>query len=212
MLAVCECGVLPLDTDHHTPSPPPPPPPVTSSLRHLLSSFLLHHHTPPIIPGPTEGSKKMSVIPQTLQMVKSQHQKKASMPSNGKDRNYGFADLDQPTRYSSKLMNSIWGRYNENSVHNFKSLQCGGVAMATTSTSYSSSSASPLADQYQQQQQQYYYQSLQQYPMQQQQQQQMWQGQEEGSPSLARRSEWQQRMGELGEAVAANFMDNLNQY
>lgn len=30
-------------------------------------------------------------------------------------------------RYNSKLMNSIWGHYNENSVHNFKSLQCGGM-------------------------------------------------------------------------------------
>lgn len=33
-------------------------------------------------------------------------------------------------RYNSKMMNSIWGRYNEDSVHNFKSLQCAGKVAA----------------------------------------------------------------------------------
>ena len=41
-------------------------------------------------------------------------------------------ETDQPARYNSKLMNSIWGRYNEHSVHNFKSLQCGAMAAAAT--------------------------------------------------------------------------------
>lgn len=38
-----------------------------------------------------------------------------------------WPEVDQPMRYNSKLMNSIWGHYNEHSVHNFKSLQCGTV-------------------------------------------------------------------------------------
>lgn len=42
-----------------------------------------------------------------------------------------WLELDQPMRYNSKLMNSIWGRYNEHSVHNFKSLQCGTMQGAT---------------------------------------------------------------------------------
>lgn len=44
---------------------------------------------------------------------------------------YPWPELDQPMRYNSKLMNSIWGHYNEHSVHNFKSLQCGTLQDAT---------------------------------------------------------------------------------
>ncbi|XP_047502326.1 uncharacterized protein LOC125047853 isoform X3 [Penaeus chinensis] len=100
------------------------------------------------------------------------------------------AELDQPMRYNSKMMNSIWGRYNEDSVHNFKSLQCAGKVAAEFQQTQ--------ALQMQQQQQQL---QLQQQP-----QQQLQQAAPE--PGLGLR----QRLGELGQAVTANFMDNLHQY
>ena len=31
--------------------------------------------------------------------------------------------LNQATKYTSKWMNNIWGMYNKDSVHNFKSVQ-----------------------------------------------------------------------------------------
>lgn len=57
------------------------------------------------------------------------------LPDYGSKRFHHFCmhpwpEVDQPMRYNSKLMNSIWGRYNEHSVHNFKSLQCGGMQAA----------------------------------------------------------------------------------
>lgn len=57
------------------------------------------------------------------------------LPDYGSKRFHHFCmhpwpEVDQPMRYNSKLMNSIWGRYNEHSVHNFKSLQCGSMQAA----------------------------------------------------------------------------------
>ncbi|MPC20179.1 hypothetical protein E2C01_013110 [Portunus trituberculatus] len=89
-------------------------------------------------------------------------------------------ETDQPARYNSKLMNSIWGRYNEHSVHNFKSLQCGAMATASGAGAQNGLEVG---------------QAMMQPP----------------SPSLCS-SAMKRRMRELGEAVSANFMDNLNQY
>ncbi|XP_042886364.1 uncharacterized protein LOC122262434 [Penaeus japonicus] len=88
-------------------------------------------------------------------------------------------------RYSSKMMNSIWGRYNEDSVHNFKSLQCAGKVAAES-------------------QQNQALQMQQQLQLQQQPQQQLQQAAPE--PGLGLR----QRLGELGQAVTANFLGCLH--
>lgn len=128
------------------------------------------HHSPfcPLYPGSI-----MASIPQTLQLTKTQHRQQRRGRLNPEQGSYfQNAELEQPMRYSSKLMNSIWGQYNENSVHNFKSLQCGGVAAPDTQET----------------------------------QQQL-----QDAPSTTREV-FQQRLGELGTAVAANFMDNLHQY
>ncbi|XP_068246102.1 uncharacterized protein [Palaemon carinicauda] len=123
---------------------------------------------------------KMASVPYTLQMTKA-------MKKNQKANKGQFYDScmggENPTRYSSKMMNSIWGQYNERSVHNFKSLQCGGVASSEVQDSQSLQQSQQL---------------------QQQQQQQMQAGTE--------RSTFRQLFGELGQAVASNFMDNMHQY
>ncbi|KAG7166949.1 uncharacterized protein LOC121868713 isoform X2 [Homarus americanus] len=113
----------------------------------------------------------MASIPQTLQMTKAQRQQK-HFTNNTRDSYFDRTGGEQPMRYSSKLMNSIWGQYNENSVHNFKSLQCGGVAAPEFQDAQQHVQESPLNT----------------------------------------RKVISQRLGELGQAVAANFMDNLHQY
>ena len=40
--------------------------------------------------------------------------------------------MSQPTKYTSKMMNSIWGMYNKYSVHNLKAVQ--GDALAATAS------------------------------------------------------------------------------
>lgn len=131
----------------------------------------------------------MASFPHSMQMVKAQRKRQRSANSESRAGMYACAELDQPMRYNSKMMNSIWGRYNEDSVHNFKSLQCAGKVAAE--------SQQTQALQMQQQQQ---------LQLQQQQQQQLQQAAPE--PGLGLR----QRLGELGQAVTANFMDNLHQY
>lgn len=121
----------------------------------------------------------MASIPQTLQLTKAaQKQQRSGGGNSASIGSYcGMAETDQPARYNSKLMNSIWGRYNEHSVHNFKSLQCGAMAAAGAQNGLEVGQA------------------MMQPP----------------SPSLSSCA-MKRRMRELGEAVSANFMDNLNQY
>lgn len=57
-------------------------------------------------------------------------------------------------RYNSKMMNSIWGRYNEDSVHNFKSLQCAGKVAAESQQTQALQMQQQQQLQLQQQQQQ----------------------------------------------------------
>lgn len=120
----------------------------------------------------------MASIPQTLQLTKAaQKQQRSGMGNSASTGSYcGMAETDQPARYNSKLMNSIWGRYNEHSVHNFKSLQCGAMAAAGAQNGL-----------------------------------EVGQAMQPPSPSLSSCA-MKRRMRELGEAVSANFMDNLNQY
>ncbi|KAK8753649.1 hypothetical protein OTU49_000879 [Cherax quadricarinatus] len=114
----------------------------------------------------------MASVPQTLHITKTQRQqqRRGAGLNTAHECYFDNAELEQPMRYSSKLMNSIWGQYNKNSVHNFKSLQCGGVAAPDTQEV-----------------------QLQQAP-----------------PTT--REVLQQRLEELGKAVATNYMDNLHQY
>lgn len=137
----------------------------------------------------------MSSIPHSMQMAKTMKKKQRNAKSESHSGFYACAEAEQPMRYSSKMMNSIWGRYNEDSVHNFKSLQCAGKVAAE----FQQAQGMPIQQQQQQQ--------LMQLPQQQQQQQQqMSQSAPESGFGL------RQRLGELGQAVTANFMDNLHQY
>ncbi|XP_071520199.1 uncharacterized protein [Panulirus ornatus] len=160
--------------------PPPVLPHPPSGLRLVHTIPAPHHpdqpllpHPSPIIPSCVHCNARMSAVPHTLQMVKTQRQQQQRGGNNTAHGSYfENAEMEQPMRYSSKMMNSIWGRYNENSVHNFKSLQCAGVAPAETLEAQQQAQQTP--------------------PIQ--------------------RSVFNQRLGELGQAVAANFMDNLHQY
>lgn len=121
----------------------------------------------------------MASIPYTLQMTKAKKKNQKSDKKDAKHSQYydSCMGAENPTRYNSKMMNSIWGQYNELSVHNFKSLQCGGVATPEVQDAQSM-----------------------------QQPQQMQQAMPEQSGVV------RQFFGELGQAVATNFMDNLHQY
>ncbi|XP_045124772.1 uncharacterized protein LOC123512429 [Portunus trituberculatus] len=142
-------------------------------------------HSTKHLPRPSGdlGDGDMASIPQTLQLTKTaQKQQRNGGGNSASIGTYcGMAETDQPARYNSKLMNSIWGRYNEHSVHNFKSLQCGAMATASGAGAQNGLEVG---------------QAMMQPP----------------SPSLCSSSAMKRRMRELGEAVSANFMDNLNQY
>jgi len=67
-----------------------------------------------------------------MQMVRSQKKKYSQNSDNTapKSKYFNFQEILKPNRYSSKKMNAIWGMYNENSVHNFKSMAHDGVTAA----------------------------------------------------------------------------------
>lgn len=118
-----------------------------------------------------------------MQMTKAVRQQRSTGNTANGNTYFGMAEVDQPMRYNSKLMNSIWGRYNEHSVHNFKSLQCGAVQgpVVGGAAAYTAEAAG---------------QTMMMQPP---------------SPTL-NGSAMRRRMRELGEAVSKNIMDNLNQY
>jgi len=74
---------------------------------------------------------EMASIPHSMQMVKSQRKRYNNASGNTTPTGcFNAADVDKPNRYSQKMMNAIWGMYNKDSVHNFKSMACDAVTAA----------------------------------------------------------------------------------
>ncbi|KAK7075128.1 hypothetical protein SK128_003936 [Halocaridina rubra] len=105
------------------------PPPRNTSVKHQGEDFAISSI---IVPAcPYCGRSEMSSIPQTLQMTRSIKKKRKEGGGAKQAQYHDYCEgAEQPTKYSSKMMNSIWGQYNELSVHNFKSQQCGGFGYA----------------------------------------------------------------------------------
>jgi len=73
----------------------------------------------------------MASIPHTMQMVKSQKKRYSHASSNNASSEYIIThDTTKPQRYNSKMMNAVWGMYNKDSVHNYKSMACDAVSAA----------------------------------------------------------------------------------
>ncbi|CAL4127487.1 unnamed protein product [Meganyctiphanes norvegica] len=131
---------------------------------------------------------EMASIPHSMQMVKSQR-KRYNQASFSKAPITGYSDdmVDKPNRYNSKKMNAIWGMYNKDSVHNFKSMACDAVTEPEIrAVAHGADYADMLLDNQDMYKQQQF--------------QQLDHGKHRGM------------FGELGKAVSANFLENIYHY
>ncbi|KAJ8942033.1 hypothetical protein NQ318_002787 [Aromia moschata] len=72
-------------------------------------------------------SRNMSAVPQGAFAAKKVRKNEEKL------KEYNFNMEMNPTKYSSKFMNSVWGQYNRYSVHNLKKIMESGVVSMSSS-------------------------------------------------------------------------------